>query len=119
MTKALKRTYHPQKTFDDDFDAFARTCQANGWEVLGINGDELLVDVEAQRAERAELEAVRAQYVTKREQFAAAQEARYLKFLAVLNALRGRFRDDKVVRAGLERFKRANGRSQRSVEENV
>lgn len=55
--------------------------------------------------------------MAKREQFAEAQEARYLKFLAVLNALRGRFRDDKVVLAGLERFKRAAGRPRKTSEE--
>ena len=113
----MKRTLHPQKTFDDDFDAFARLCQVNGWDVLGIGGDELLAEVEAQRTERADLETLHAQYVERREQFAAAQEARYLKFLAMLNAVRGRFRDDKVVLAGLERFKRSAGRPRKSSEE--
>jgi len=113
----MKRTLHPQKTFDDDFDAFARLCQVNGWDVLGIGSGELLAEVEAQRAERADLEALHAQYVERRERFAAAQEARYLKFLAMLNAVRGRFRDDKVVLAGLERFKRSAGRPRKASEE--
>ena len=43
-------------------------------------------------------------------QFGSAQEARYPRFAAALNAARGAFRNDKAVSAQLAKFKRSTSR---------
>ena len=50
---ALRKTYYPTKTFDDELDALARLCQAKGWDFPGIGLEQILADAEAQRTERA------------------------------------------------------------------
>ena len=59
--------------------------------------------------------AIRPSSTTEHEQqhatFGSAQEARYQRFSAALNAARGAFRNDKVVTAQLAKFKRLAARS--------
>jgi hypothetical protein len=64
----------------------------------------------------AELEAQRAQCAALKERFGLAQLARYQRFLSILNAARGMFREDKAATAELERFKRPRGRPRKADE---
>ena len=113
----LKRTYYPPKTFDDDLDALARLFQSKGWEFSGVDTEALIAGAEAQREERAEHDTLRSEYVALHETFGLAQLARYQRFMAVLEAMRGIFRDDKAMMAELDEFNRAPSRSRKASEE--
>lgn len=102
-----KKTYYPPKTFDDDLDSLARLCQVQGWSFSGAEVGRLAAEAQAQRAERAEHDALEGRFAALHESFGLAQEARYRHFAAVLNAARGAFRTDKAVLAELDRFKRS------------
>ena len=112
---ALRKTFYPSKTFDDELDALWRLFQSKGWEFPGESLEALAKDVEDQRAERAEHDALRGQYVALHENFGLAQLARYRRFQALLKAARGMFRDDKAVTAELDRFARNRGGRSRKV----
>ena len=105
----LRKTYYPSRIFDDDQESFARMVQDKGWEFPRAAIERLIADVDAQRRERAELDAQYGRYVALRETFGLAQSARYQRFMALLNAARGMFREDKAVTAELERFAREVG----------
>ena len=47
---ASKKTYFPQKTFDDDLDAFAQLGSTHGWVFSGVDFDELKQDAIDQRS---------------------------------------------------------------------
>ena len=113
----MKKTTYPPKTFDDILDALVRLFLAKGWLFTGVDIDQLTVDVEAQRAERAAHETLQSQYVALHETFGVNQEARYQRFLAALGAARAVFRSDKAVMAELERFKRPTGRTRKVTDE--
>jgi hypothetical protein len=102
-----KRTYFPQKTFDDDLDAFAQLCQAQGWTFSGVDTKQLLEDAAAQRTERADHDAAELAFNHTHETFGLAQAARYDRFAAALHAARGAFRSDRAVLAQLDRFRRS------------
>jgi hypothetical protein len=104
---ATKKTYYPPKTFDDDLDGLARLCQSKGWAFSGVDVNQLATEAQAQRAERAEHDALEGRFASVHEAFGLAQAARYQHFSAVLNAARGAFRTDKAVMAELNLFKRS------------
>jgi len=104
-----KKTCYPPKTFDDVLDALVRLFLLKCWAFTGVDVDQLVADVDAQRAERAEHDALQSEYLALHETFGVNQEARYERFLAALNAARAVFRNDKAVMAELERFKRSTG----------
>jgi uncharacterized protein (DUF2384 family) len=107
---ALRRTFYPAKTFDDELDALARLCQAKGWDFPGVGLEQILADAEAQRTERAAHDALVSQAAALHETFGVEQAARFQRFLAVLTAARGAFRSDKSALAELERFHRNKSR---------
>jgi hypothetical protein len=92
-----------------------RLIQAKGWEFPGLDLDQLVADVEAQRAQRVEHDALESQYLAQHETFGLEQEARYRRFLRALYAMRGAFCSDKAVMAELDRFKRNAGRRSRKA----
>ena len=102
-----RKTYFPQRTFDDDLSALAALFVAKGWSFAGIDGNTLQQDANQQREERAAHDALEASYRNTHEAFGVAQEKRHERFAAALNAARGMFRDDKAVLAELDRFTRA------------
>lgn len=106
-----KKTYFPQKTFDDDIDAFAQLAVSSGWTFSGVDFEQLTQDASNQRTERSEHDRVELEYNRVHEAFGLAQEARYQRFADALNAARGAFRRDKAVLAQLERFRRSVTRS--------
>jgi len=113
----LKKTFYPSKTFDAALAALVCLFIAKGWEFPGGALEQAAVDVDEQRAERAEHDALRSKYLALHETFGLRQEARYQRFLALLNAARGMFRGDKAVMAELDRFKRPRGRPRRANDE--
>ena len=114
---ASKKTYFPQKTFDDDLDAFAQLGSSHGWVFSGVDFDQLRQDAIDQREERAKFDAAELEYHRMREAFGMAQEARYLRFADALNAARGAFRRDKAVLAQLDRFRRSSKPSSKVQEQ--
>lgn len=104
--KQFKKTYYPTKTFDDAVEGLAKLYQDKGWAFSGIDNRRLIKDAAEQRQERAEHDSVEGQYLHLHESFGLAQEARYERFSAALNAARGAFRGDKAAMAELDRFKR-------------
>ncbi|MCK9462405.1 MAG: hypothetical protein M0R80_22500 [Proteobacteria bacterium] len=109
----VRRTYYPTKVFDDMLFALVQLLLAKGWSFPGASTEQLVADVEAQRAERAEHDALMSRFLALHETFGMNQEARYGRFVAVLNAARGAFRTDKAVMAELDRFKRPRARPQK------
>ncbi len=100
-----KKTYYPQKTFDDALVGLVELYTKNGWALVDVT--QLAKDAQDQRAERTKHDTLQAQYLTEHEAFGVAQDERYQRFGAALNAARGAFRNDKAVMAALAPFKRA------------
>ena len=107
MTKKRgKRTYYPSKTFDDDLDAFVELAKREGWHFSGIDLEQIARDSVEQRDERGEYVAAEARFNDLHEHFGLAQEARYQRFAAALNAARGAFRGNETIMMQLESFRR-------------
>lgn len=106
-----KKTYFPQRTFDDDLEALSQLAASAGWNFTGVDFAQLAKDATEQRTERAQHDAEQLAFSHTRETFGIAQEARHRRFSAALNAARGAFRNDKAVLAQLNRFKRSMRRS--------
>jgi hypothetical protein len=111
-----KRTFYPPKTFDDDFLTFVRLARDESWHFSGVDFAQLETDVAEQSAQRAQFEAAEAHFNALRDEFAVAQEARYRRFTAALNAARSAFGFDAVVAKKLERFRRLRSRVMRTGE---
>lgn len=107
MATKKKRTYYPPKTFDDDLATFVKLFRSKSWSFSGVDVDQLEKDVPEQREERTAHDELESQYLALHESFGIAQEERYTRFAAALNAARGAFRRDKAVMAELDRFKRS------------
>lgn len=102
-----KLFYHPSKMFDDLQEALVALIQAKGWELTGVDLDQLETDVEAQRAERVEHDRAQGEFLALHERFCRSQDARYQRYATALAVIRGAFRNDKAVLVELARFKRA------------
>lgn len=110
-SKKGKKTYYPPKTFDDDLEGLIDLYVAKGWSFSGVDLEALKADKETQRSERRDHDALESQYLSEHERYGLAQEARFHRFAAALNAARGAFRDDKATMAELDRFKRSATRA--------
>jgi hypothetical protein len=110
-TKAQARTYYPPKTFDDDLVALVDLYTSSNWSFSNVDLSVLKADSKAQRTQRQAYDAAVATFEQAHASFGSAQEARYQRFSAALNAARGAFRNDKVVTAQLAKFKRSAERS--------
>ena len=101
MTTAIKkrdkRTYYPSKTFDDDLEAFVKLARSEGWHFSGIDLEQIARDAVEQRVERGEYVAADARFNEMHEQFGLAQEVRYQRFAAALNAARAAFRGNETI----------------------
>jgi len=95
--KRDKRTYYPSKTFDDDLEAFVKLARSEGWHFSGIDLEQVARDAVEQRVERGEYVAADARFNEMHEQFGLAQEARYQRFAAALNAARAAFRGNETI----------------------
>jgi hypothetical protein len=113
----LKKTFYPGKEFEDNLDGLAAVLVEEGWEVPGVSAALIAEDAAAQRAERTAHDALRREYLALHEEFGLAQLVRYKRFMAVLEALRGAFREDKVVQTKLKEFGRKVGRNRKAAEE--
>jgi hypothetical protein len=113
----IRKTFYPPKEIDDKLDGLAALVEEEGWTLPGFSAATLAEDAAAQSSERDLLDAKRREYVALHEEFGLAQLARYKRFMAALEALRGAFRDDKVALAKLKEFTRACGRSRKAGEE--
>jgi hypothetical protein len=111
MKASTKRTYYPPRTFDDDLEALVKLFDQKAWAFSGVDLVKLGADATEQRTERLEHDALEGQYFAAHEKFGLAQEERYQRFAAALNAARGAFRSDKVAMAELNRFKRSFSRA--------
>jgi hypothetical protein len=114
---AHKKIFFPHKTFDDDLDAFSQLASAAGWTFSGVDRERIVLDASEQRAERARLDALVMELGRVRTEFALAQEARYQRFIAMLNAARGAFGRNQAVMAQLARFRRPRGRRAKTTPE--
>jgi hypothetical protein len=112
-----RKTYYPSKVFDERLKNMVRMLMDKGLSFPCVSAEQLAADAEAQRVERAEHDAKRREYLALHETFGLAQLARYQRFMAVLEAMRGIFRDDKAVMAELDEFTRATPRSRKVSEE--
>jgi hypothetical protein len=90
---------------------------AKGWSFPGASTEQLAIDAEAQRAERAEHDAEMSKFLALHETFGMNQAARHERYAAVLNAARQAFRNDKAVSAELDRFERPQGRPRKPKQE--
>ena len=111
-----KKTFYPSKEFDDNLEGLSVVLADEGWEIPGVAVALIAEDAATQRAERAAHDAKRREYLALHEEFGLAQLARYKRFMAVLEALRGAFRDDKVVQTKLKEFGRKVGRTRKAAE---
>ncbi len=109
-----KKTYYPQKTFDDALVGLVELYTKNNWALVDVT--QLAKDAEEQRAQRSKCDALQAQYLSEHEAFGVAQEQRHQRFAAALNAARGAFRNDKAAMAALAPFKRVAIRKSASGE---
>jgi len=100
--KRDKRTYHPSMTFDDDLEAFVKLARSEGWHFSGIDLEQIARDAVEQRVERGEYVAAEARFNELHEQFGLAQEARYQRFAAALNAARAAFRGNETIMTQLD-----------------
>ena len=112
-----KLRYYPSKVFDDLMEALVFLILAKGWELTGVDLDQLETDVEAQRAERVELDKAQGELLALRERFCQAQDARYQRYATALAVIRSAFRNDKAVMAELDRFKRVAKRTKKAPAE--
>jgi hypothetical protein len=112
-----RRTYYPSKVFDERLKNLSRMLEDKGLTFPCVSAEQIAADVEAQREERAEHDAARRSYLALHETFGLSQLARYQRFMAVLEAMRGIFRDDKAMMAELDEFNRAPSRSRKASEE--
>jgi hypothetical protein len=110
----MGKTYYPPKTFDDDLAGLVNLYKAKKWAFSGVDLALLAKDVSAQRSERTSHDQLEAEFSHVHETFGQAQEQRYQRFSAALNAARGAFRNDKAVMALLDSFKRSTRRAPRS-----
>ena len=113
--KNIKRTYYPNKTFDDDLNGFAQLATTEGWQFPGVDVAQVATDATDQRNERAQHDAAESQFDKLHETFGLAQEARYDRFAAALNAARGAFRSNKAVLAQLDHFRRSARRTPKAT----
>ena len=118
MSITKKKHYYPPRTFDDDMESFVRLCEEKGWSFSGVDLSQLQEDVANQRAERARHDTLERQYLAEHERFGIAQEDRYQRFAAALNAVRGAFRSDEVVMTEIAGFKRSYKRSRSAATRN-
>jgi hypothetical protein len=109
--------YNPPRVFDDLQEALVFLILAKGWELTGVDLDQLETDVEAQRGERVELEKAKGELLAQRERFRQAQDARYRRYAAALAVARSAFRDDAAVLAELDRFKNTSRRAKKASAE--
>lgn len=109
--KNIKRTYYPTKTFDEDLNGFAQLATMEGWKFPGVDVAQIATDATDQRNERLQHDASESQFDKLHETFGLAQEARYDRFAAALNAARGAFRSNKAVLAQLNHFRRSARRT--------
>ena len=100
--KRDKRTYYPSKTFDDDLESFVKLAKSEGWHFSGIDLEQIARDAVEQRTEHGEYVAAEARFNDLHEQFGLAQEARYQRFAAALNAARAAFRGNETIMTQLE-----------------
>jgi len=101
-----KKNYFPPKVFDDLLEALVVLFLTKGWTLTGVDLDQLETDVEAQRAERVELDKAKGELMARFALFCQAQDARYQRYSNALAVARSVFRNDPAVMAELERFKR-------------
>ena len=112
--KNIKRTYYPNKTFDEDLNGFAQLATTEGWTFPGVDVAQIATDGADQRNERLQHDAAESQFDKLHETFGLAQQARYNRFAAALNAARGAFRNNKAVLAQLDHFRRSVRRTPKS-----
>ena len=109
--KRDKRTYYPSKTFDDDLEAFVKLAKSEGWHFSGIDLEQIARDAVEQRLERGEFVAAETRFNDLHEQFGMAQEARYQRFAAALNAARAAFRGNDTIMTQLDGSRRLSRRA--------
>jgi hypothetical protein len=113
----IRKTFYPSKEFDDKLNGLSDMLTTEGWELPGIPAALIAEDAAAQRTERAAQDARRREFLARHEEFGLAQRARYQRFMAVLEALRGIFREDKIVLAKLREFSREVGKTKKVTED--
>jgi hypothetical protein len=84
------------------------------WSFSNVDVVALTQDSDAQRKERTEFLRIEGEYLAARERFGAAQDERYQRFSAALNAARGAFKNDRTVLRELEGFKRSVQKARKS-----
>lgn len=107
-----RKTYHPQKTFDDALSALAELYVKQGWTY--VSAEQLTQAAAAQRKEREAIDALEAAYREKKEAFARGQQQRHAAYQAALAAARGANRNEPSVVKMLEGFKRPVKRGAKS-----
>lgn len=113
---AHKHTYTPQRTFDYDYEGLMRLLTELGFTCSNIDIDRCKQDVLDQRKSRAEHDALQAQYSEVHARFQLEQRERHKRYLQVLVAARGAFRDDEAVLAALQSFSRKGTRRSAKAE---
>lgn len=99
-----KKTYYPSRSFDDALANLSQLLTQKNWTVVDLK--QLAQDAMDQRKDRIEFDRSYEQYLHQRQAFGLAQEQRYQRFAAALNAARGAYRNDKAAMASLAPFKR-------------
>ena len=100
-----RKTYHPQKSFDDALSALSELYVQKGWTY--VSPEQLAQAAVTQRKEREAFDALAATFREKKEAFARAQQQRHAAYQAALEAARGANRNDPAVVKVLDGFKRS------------
>ena len=105
-----KRTYAPQRTFDIDYDGLVSLLLQKNFSCSHVDIDVCKQDVQKQRQDRAEGDALEERHREHQARFSDEQLERHGRYSQLLNAARGIFRDDKAMMALLEKFGRRSTR---------
>jgi hypothetical protein len=112
----VRRTYSPQRTFDDDYEGLISLLSEKNFTCSHVDINQCKQDVLDQRQGRATHDALEAKYREVHARFSVEQRERHGRYVRILDAARGVFRDDKAMLAALEKFGRRVRRRKASDE---
>jgi hypothetical protein len=112
----IPRTQSPPKEFDDRLENLVALVIKQGVTISGLELTQNQKDVVEQRRERAERDALETEFKRTHARFTLAQAGRYRRYLQLLSAVRGIYRDDTEMTAALAQFRRRRTRRSANTE---
>lgn len=109
--------FYPPKDFERAYAALMEVLAEHGFTCHGLDIDRGRQDVLGQRKQRLEFDLLEMTYRQAQAQLVADQYERYQRFLSFLGAARALFRQDPVMLAVLDQFKRKSTRRRSEADE--